>query len=232
MIEKAMRRDPRSGWNYDRYAGMGWALLLLERYRKSIIWTQRALASTRTSDTARLAQYDIRLAAAYSRLERFDEAHRALADANQLWPYYTVRILSPAGSSSHVYARQLESYQAALRLAGLRDHAEEDADFGVPADGNLHQNRAGLTPIATPGATTIRTAALEQLLNERKPIVIDITPVFVGPVDPRRGRIGECRKLQQHVRRIAGPAAQEDAFIDQRGSLNADCCGRLELGAL
>ena len=72
-----------------------------------------------------------------------------------------------------MYAGQLESYQAALRLAGLRDHAEEAADFDVPEDANLRHDYAGLTPITARGATTIHTAELEQLLSERKPIVID-----------------------------------------------------------
>ena len=73
-----------------------------------------------------------------------------------------------------MYAEQIERFQAALRFAGLRDHAEEDADFGVASDDKLHQDLIGLTPTTAPGATTIRTAELERLLAERKPIVIDL----------------------------------------------------------
>ena len=72
-----------------------------------------------------------------------------------------------------MYPEQIERYQTSLRLAGLRDHAEEDADFGVPTDGNLHQDYAGLTPTTVPGATTIHSTELERLLTERTPIVID-----------------------------------------------------------
>jgi hypothetical protein len=72
-----------------------------------------------------------------------------------------------------VFAAQIEQYQAALRLAGLRDHAEEDADFGLPADGKLQTALAGFTPTTVPGATTIHTVELEKLLSEQKPIVID-----------------------------------------------------------
>jgi hypothetical protein len=60
-----------------------------------------------------------------------------------------------------------------LRLAGERDHADEDADFGVPADDALHIEAAGRTPTSAPGATTIRTAELVRLLAEARPIVID-----------------------------------------------------------
>jgi adenylate cyclase len=173
MFEMAMRRDPRSALNYDRYAGIGIALLLLERDAESIVWQQRALAAVRTGYTALRAQYNLRLTAAYARLGNYDEAHHALAEANRLWPYATVRSHSPSDPSNRVVAGQIERFQAALRLAGLRDHAAEDADFRVAADGDLRQDYAGLTPTTVPGATTIQTVELVQLLSGRKPIVID-----------------------------------------------------------
>jgi adenylate cyclase len=45
----------------------------------------------------------------------------------------------------------------------------------VPSDNKLHDDGdlAGLTPTSAPGATTIRTAELERLLTELKPIIID-----------------------------------------------------------
>ena len=60
-----------------------------------------------------------------------------------IWPYDTVRRHCPEDPSSRVYAEQIERFQAALRLAGHRDHAEEDADFGVPSDDKLHYLYAG-----------------------------------------------------------------------------------------
>ena len=60
-----------------------------------------------------------------------------------------------------------------LRLAGIRDHADEDADFGVPADGIPHRETAGYTPTSALGATTIRTRELARLLAETRPVVID-----------------------------------------------------------
>ena len=62
---------------------------------------------------------------------------------------------------------------AALRRAGLRDHADEDADFGVPADNVLHTNSTGPTPLTVPGARTIRTPELAALMERRKPVVVD-----------------------------------------------------------
>jgi hypothetical protein len=84
-----------------------------------------------------------------------------------------VRSRHPRDASCRLFAGQVQRIQAALRLAGLRDHAEEDDDFGVPADDILREDYAGLTPTTAPSATTIRTAELRQLLNERKPVVID-----------------------------------------------------------
>ena len=43
----------------------------------------------------------------------------------------------------------------------------------MPADTDLRRDYAGLTPTTSPGAATIRTTEFEQLLGERKPIVID-----------------------------------------------------------
>lgn len=173
MIETAIRLDPRSGFNWNRYENMGFALLVLGRDEELIVWTQRALAANPNNDADNRAQFNLRLAAAHARLGQLDEAHRAIAEANRIWPYDTVRGQSPQTPSSRVYAEQIERYQAALRLAGERDHANEDADFSVAPDDKLHADLAGPTPTTVPGATTIRTAELERLLAERKPIVID-----------------------------------------------------------
>jgi adenylate cyclase len=173
MIESAIRLNPRSGYNWSRYGNMGFALLLLGRDEESIVWTQRALAANPNNDANDRAQFNLRLAAAHARLGQLDEAHRAIAEANRIWTYDTVRDHYPQTPSSRVLLEQQERNQAALRLAGERDHADEDADFGVAPDDKLHADLAGLTPTTVPGATTIRTAELERLLAERKPIVID-----------------------------------------------------------
>jgi adenylate cyclase len=173
MIEMAMRLDPRSPHNWSRYGNMSWALVLLGKDQEAIVWTQRALEANPDNAPTALAMYNIRLAASYARLGLPDEAHRALTEANRVWPYDTVRMHWPAVPSNRVQAAQVERFQEALRLAGHRDHAEETADFGVVSDGDLHHSLPGPTPMIAPGATTIRTAELERLLAERKPIVLD-----------------------------------------------------------
>jgi hypothetical protein len=71
-----------------------------------------------------------------------------------------------------VYTAQMRQFQDALRLSGERDHADEDADFGVAADTVLHAIRYGYTPTSAPGATTIRTADLVKLVDQDKPLVV------------------------------------------------------------
>ena len=87
-----------------------------------------------------------------------------------------------------MFAAQYERLKDGLRLAGLRDHAEEDADFNVAADQRLHQESSGQTSLTLPGAETIRTDALVRLLAERRPIVIDALTNFSGPSLP--GAVG------------------------------------------
>jgi adenylate cyclase len=212
LIETAILRDPRNGYAWERFQNLGSALLMLGRDEESIVWTQRALAGNPNESPRNRAFYILRLAAAFARLGRFDEAHQALAEANRIWPYYTARSPCPWGSNSPEFAVQIRRFQAALRLAGLRDHAEEDADFGVASDNKLHEDLGGLTPTTAPGARTIRTPELQRLLVERKPIVIDPSECSWGfsipgaielrraswggsTSDPVEGRLG--RKMQE-----------------------------------
>jgi adenylate cyclase len=133
------------------------------------------LASTPDLPSWQRALYEFRLAAAYARLGRLGEAHRLVAEANRIWPWETARSESPDSpfSGSRVYAEQFKRYDAALRLAGVRDHADDNVDFGVAPDNALHAMLQGRTPTTVPGAKTIRTLELQRFLVERKPIIVD-----------------------------------------------------------
>ena len=85
-------------------------------------------------------------------------------------------------------AAQSARYWEGARLAGLPDHADEDANFNVPSSGELSANLAGWTPTTVPGAVTIRTAELPALLAQRKPVVIDTATSSMGRSIP--GAIG------------------------------------------
>jgi TolB-like protein/DNA-binding winged helix-turn-helix (wHTH) protein len=163
--------NPRSPFKSNRYRRMGFAALMLGRDQDAIAFFRRSLA---LNPEMPVHQFTYRmLAAAYARTGQMDEAKRSLSEGDRLWPYFTIRGVYPEELSSPVYIQQIRDYQAGLRLAGLRDHADEDADFGVPADGLLHDEVAGRTPTAAPGGTTIRTPELVRLLAEASPLVID-----------------------------------------------------------
>jgi TolB-like protein/rhodanese-related sulfurtransferase len=172
LSEKAIRLNPRSAWLFNRYRDMGFASLMLGRDRDAITFLERSLAINPDDNSESQWIYRF-LAAADARSGLIPEAKHALAEADRLWPYDTVRMHWPDDPSSPVYAEQIRHFQDALRLAGERDHAEEEADFGVVADSALHSDFAGLTPTSAPGVTTIRTADLVRLLAQARPIVID-----------------------------------------------------------
>jgi hypothetical protein len=62
-----------------------------------------------------------------------------------------------------------------LRLAGIRDHADENADSGIASDNVLHSEYEALTPTSLPGAKTIGTADLNELIQLRKPLILDVS---------------------------------------------------------
>jgi adenylate cyclase len=182
LYDETIRLDPRSPNLFHLYAYKGLSLFLIGRDEEAAVWLQKAVDGANLAPASPLyrAMRYSSLAATHARLGHSDEAHRAIAEAQRIWPYLTVRSRSPEDLSSPVFVAQFERYQAALRLAGQRDHAEEDADFGVASDDRLHEDLAGLTPTTVPGAATIRTAELERLLADRKPIVIDPLTYFWG----------------------------------------------------
>jgi TolB-like protein len=171
LQEQANQLNPRSPWAFSRYRHMGFASLMLGRDQDAITFLQRSLAlNPEGSD-----QWAYRLlAAAYARLGKFEEARRSLAEADRRWPYDTVRSHFPDNPSSSVYAKQVRGYREGLSLAGERDHADEEADFGAPpSDGGLHSEVAGPTPKNVPGAKTIRSLELASFLTESSAVVVD-----------------------------------------------------------
>ena len=140
---------------------------------------QRALAVGASVPPVWRAQCYLFIASALALISRSSEARNALAEAERLWSSFaTVRslppTLTPRGLPDPVYLAQMRHVQEGFRLAGLRDHAGEDAEFGVVPDSVLHAELVGLTPATVSGATTIRTAELVNLLPRLKPILIDV----------------------------------------------------------
>jgi adenylate cyclase len=172
LFQTSLRLDPRSPVVYNTYLGLGFALLLLGRYEASIVWHERCLAASPEAPGWQRAWSLSQMAGAYAWSGQLNEARRALSEASRLEPHDTVRSHFPEVLTP-VYMEQIERFREGLRLAGLRDHADEDADFRVDSDGELHRTLRGFTPMTAPGATTIRTSELAPLLADRRPLIID-----------------------------------------------------------
>jgi adenylate cyclase len=101
-------------------------------------------------------------------------AHAAAAEASRLWPTMTVRGLYSGSTANPVFNAQIAHIKDGMGLAGLRDHADEDADFGVVSDDSLHMTDDAHTPTAVPGARVIRTANLPTFLEQNKSLALDL----------------------------------------------------------
>jgi adenylate cyclase len=169
--QKQLQRNPFVPWRTDWLNRLGFASLMLGRDQDAIAYFQRSLAAN--PDVYGNTKWVYRrLAAAYSRTGQRQQAKHYLAEADRLWPYDTARGHCWSGLASPVFVQQIKDWQAAFRLAGERDHADEDADFGVLPDRILHARLVGYTPTTAPGVRTIRTPDLVQLLAKVRPLVI------------------------------------------------------------
>ncbi len=172
-----MRLDPLSPNHRFSCFFIGLALLLLGRDAESIDWHQRALAATVEASPVFRARCYLFMASAHAHLVHALDAERTVLEANRLWPYGTVRSFPPwpwpPRAFDRTFLARVRHIREGLRLAGLRDHAEEDADFGLPATSELSTDLISWTPTSVPGAMTIRTDELAEQVGRQKPLLID-----------------------------------------------------------
>ena len=174
-LEYAIRINPRNSNNFTRYQEMGFALTFLERYDGSIAWFQRALAAHPGDSAGNLGNRHAAIAAAQALAGLTQDARATAAEAMQLRPTITARGFYGRPVMNPVFAAQMSRLQDGLRLAGIRDHADEDADPELASDDVLRTNYEAPTPITAPGARTIRTPDLTVMLEQRKPLVLDVS---------------------------------------------------------
>lgn len=173
LYERSLRLNPLESNLSNRCSCMAYALLLVGRYAESIEWFERSLAANpQASDAIRGARYRS-IAAAQALIGQVAAARKTMQEADRLSPYATARIFIPDNPANPQQVKQISQLIEGLRLAGLPDHADPSADFGVASDNGLRQNLAGPTPTNASGATTLSTAELVSLLQVRRPLVID-----------------------------------------------------------
>jgi adenylate cyclase len=177
LLKKAIQLDPYEPQLFDRYQRLGFALLLAGREGEAVTWLERALGARHHS----LQQHRYRLlAASYALMGEVTRARLILDELASASTLVTLRCLGYENYRSTAYAAQYARFRHGLRLAGLRDHADEDADFGVAANDALEAPIAGYTPRTAPGAETLGTGALATLLKRHTPLVIDTLGHFWG----------------------------------------------------
>jgi TolB-like protein/tetratricopeptide (TPR) repeat protein len=173
-FEQAIHVHPRNPTQDSRYSLLGHTLLFLGRYEEAISWFQKALGTNPGAGRQTRGNYHAANSAAQALAGDIAAARLSAAEASRLWPLLTARsYFQFSAPTSPVFEEQVSRMRDGLRLAGLRDHADEDADAGLPADNILHTDYGAPTPITVPGAQTTRTQDLAVLVEQRRPLVLD-----------------------------------------------------------
>jgi adenylate cyclase len=193
LFQKLIRDDPHNPDIWSRYVRLGQAFLLIGRYDEAVHWTQRSLAAGPEQSSIQRSNFHANIASAYALAGHIDRAREEVAEANAIWPYLTVHSLWAGIVANERFAAQTERVREGVRMAGLRDHVNEDEDFGIVPDSRLRTEFFGKTPLTVPGATTIRTPELAALLNGGKPVVIDASQgnrTLAGAISLYEGGLG------------------------------------------
>ncbi len=174
-FEQSIRLNPRNPYMFTRYAYIGYALLFLRRYDEAVDWFQKSLAANSRDDRDR-GIIRAAIAAAQALAGRVEAARASAAEATRLWPMLTARSYYQERITNPIHLAQILLMRDGLRLAGVRDHADEDADFGLVSDDALQMASEAPTPTSVPGARTVRTPELVVMLEQQKPLVLDTIP--------------------------------------------------------
>ena len=147
--------------------------MFLGRYDEAVTWFRRSLATNPDDGVWQRGNMLAAIAAALALGGDTEAVHAEAAETMRLWPTLTARSFYQRPLLSATAVAQAVHLRDGLRQAGIRDHADEDADFGLPADSVLHTEYEAHTPTTAPGARTIGTRDLAVMLEQRKPLVID-----------------------------------------------------------
>jgi TolB-like protein/tetratricopeptide (TPR) repeat protein len=175
LFEQILRTNPRHPLTPLRYKLIGYANLFLGRYDEAVLSFNRSIGAS-PNDMARSRGDTLAgLAAAQALAGQGAEARASAVEATRMWPTITARGYYPYKIGSPTQAEQVARMRSGLRLAGIRDHADDNEDSGVASDNILHSEYEAPTPTSVPGAKTIGTADLAELIKQRKPLILDVS---------------------------------------------------------
>ena len=191
LLERTARLNPLAPSRQAIYLALGRMLIMLGRDADAIEWLERGMRVSGELTATQIAEREpwdtvieetkLTLAAAYALTGQSDGAHAMLASAmsSQRLMDYTVRSFLrsiPIYYDAHRQEQERRLIQG-MRLAGLRDHLDEQADWHIPSGGYLRDAVDQPTPISVPGGTTVLTDEMQHLLESTpKPLVLSTSP--------------------------------------------------------
>ena len=192
LLERTAQLNPLSPDRSVIYVTLARMLILVGRDAEAINWLESARhlnaqqpPSQRPPEDVLSDDTKLLLAAAYALTGQVDDAHAMLASAmsSALTMDFTVRgFLNTVPKYYDAPRRQQELRLAdGLRQAGMRDHLDEQANYGIQSTAELQDRTNAPTPLTVPGATTITTEGMVKLL-EQKPFVL--TTAATNPTVP------------------------------------------------
>jgi TolB-like protein/DNA-binding winged helix-turn-helix (wHTH) protein len=170
---QAIRLNPRSAGIKNAYWNMTYCTIGAGHDQEGLGWADRTIGAEGSLPLGRSEFLSVLRIVAYARTGDLDTARRLAKELNDHNPFGTWRMFSPDDPASETGRQQTESFRGALRAAGLRDHLDADVDFGVVPDDVLHTEFQARTPTTAPGVTTLRTEQLADMLQGKRPLVID-----------------------------------------------------------
>jgi TolB-like protein/rhodanese-related sulfurtransferase/Tfp pilus assembly protein PilF len=191
LLERTARLNPLAPSRQAIYLALGRMLIMLGRDAEATEWLERGIRAYKELTATQIAEREpwdtviedtkFTLAAAYALTSRSDDAHTMLASASSSERLidFTLRAFLHSIPVYFDAQRQEQERRIAqgLRLAGLRDHLDERADFHIPSGGYLRDAVNGPTPVDVPGGTTIYTDGMQHLLESvAKPLILTTSP--------------------------------------------------------
>jgi adenylate cyclase len=229
LLERTARLNPLAPSRQAIYLALGRMLTMLGREADAIEWLQRGMRVSRELTTTQIAEREpwdtviedtkLTLAAAYALTGQSDDAHAMLASAmsSQRSMDYTVRSFLhsiPVYYDAHRQEQERRLIQG-MRLAGLRDHLDEQADFHVPSGAYLRDVVDEPTPVSVPGGTTIGTDEMQHLIESSpKPLVLttaSANPTIPGAIQVNSSNSGKIDdEWQTTLGALVGQATNGD----------------------
>ena len=162
LFRDAIRLDRGDGPRFAMFNGLGGTLIRVGRSDEAIEW-MRAAQQDSAGGNPSLHRH---LAIAYAYAGKLEDARRELREFIKLRPWQTLRGMRHSLSPVAGAAKEWDYEVAGLAAAGLRDHAPEDADPGLPiGEGLRSSNRFSVTPVGAPGVSLVRTSELKALID-------------------------------------------------------------------